>query len=164
LGAAAHGAREVEQRAHLRASGEDERAQGRQLLLPRVDGVLQPLDVVGRDGGLRLAIRDAGLGVGELRAEGEEVLLHLAEERVHLRVLPAAADESEAGVQLVHRAVALHAQAVLADARAVAESRLALVARLRVDLHGAPNGRATTLAGAPATSTALPGSERVRWR
>jgi hypothetical protein len=52
--------------------------------------------VLGRDRSLGLPTADPGLRIGELGAEGEEVLLDLGEEGVQPRVLAMAADDTEA--------------------------------------------------------------------
>ena len=118
-----------------RASGQDEGGQGGQAGLRLVDGAFEAAGLGRAHGGLGLAAGKAGRGVGELRAEGEEVALDLAEEPAE----PAVGfylHHAQKRVQLVHVAIGGDPQVVLGHAGAAEEAGGAVVARLRVDLHG----------------------------
>ena len=148
----------MQERALRRPPGQEEGLQGRKGGLALVDGLLQGLDVARGEGRLVLAAADACLGIRELRAQREEVLLHRVEEIDVAVGRGVGARHPQGGVELVHLAVGGHARVVLAHARAVDESRLARVARLRVDLHPArsvpqsprgDNGRRSAFEGEP---------------
>ena len=139
LGAAAHGARQV-QRSRLRhPAGQDELLQRRQLWLVAVDRRLE-------DGDLRWANRWPPQRLRELfrvrrrelRADREQVSLHglqhVAAEAP--RVLGERA--ADAGVELVHLAVRVHSEVGLGHAAAAEQTRVAAIASLCVDLHPLP--------------------------
>ena len=75
LGAAADRPRDVQRGAGRRAAGEDEPPQRRQLRLERVDPAFEPGDVLVRDRCLRHAAGDPMRGIGEPRAEREQIAL-----------------------------------------------------------------------------------------
>jgi hypothetical protein len=144
LGAAADGAGVVEVGGDGVAAGEDEAAEGLQLLVEAVDPRLE-----GGDGGVvdagadGLALRDALLDVGggELAADVEEGGLDGGEPASEVVVLDGGGDDAEDGVELVDGAVGLEAGVVLGDARSAEEAGLAGVTGAGVDLRvaqGAP--------------------------
>ena len=72
-------------------------------------------------------------------ARFRQALLGEGEQQVERRVGQADPREADRGRGLVEHAVRLHARGVLADPRAVAERRLAAVARTRPDTaHASP--------------------------
>ena len=145
LGAAAHGARLVQERGHGAATREDERLERLQVFLAAIDALLERCD-------LRIADHQhAGvLGAGrgrELAAEIEELVLQSHEDAFELarrvargtrragreHLLVEGPREPEDRVQLVDRPERLDARRVLRDLRAADEMRRALVAGAGVD-------------------------------
>ncbi len=118
LGAAADGAGQMQGGRGRRTARQDERGQGRERLVERVDLPLQPLDLAGDDaqGGRGVA----GLfGRGEIGAQVEEVVLDARQQRVEGRIAGGLkADEAEDGVELVDLAIGGDPGAGLADALA----------------------------------------------
>src|SRR5207249_9013847 len=108
LCAAADDACDVELRRGERAAGEDESLQRRELLLHRVDAVLELLDA--RELHAGEARRAGG---GEVRADLEQVRLRGGELRVDRRLGPACARHTDERVQLVDRAVGFDARVAL---------------------------------------------------
>jgi hypothetical protein len=130
FGAATNGARNVEARRRLRAAGQDEAPQRRQSL---VELVAEPLELV--NGVLRnpqtLAFAKRH---GEVRSDVEELVLDRLQPRTKpLRKIGRGEHEPDVRVQLVDRAVRADPGIQLRDAAEVAEGRLALVTRARVD-------------------------------
>jgi A/G-specific adenine glycosylase len=118
-----------------RATGENELAKRRQLLFEAIDQSLEPFDVRVAERRFRRAGRHGVRGIGQLRAESEQVALDVDERFVEVRVESCGADEPEPGIQLVDLAVRVHTRIVLAHARAAEKRRVAAVARSRVDFH-----------------------------
>jgi hypothetical protein len=118
------------------------------------------------------------LGIRELRAQREQVLLHVVEQRAHGRIGTVGAGEAQDGVELVHLAVGGDAQVVFGHARAVDEAGLSRVAALGVDLHvpgilsrpGSKRTRRPSCSGAPPAAEGItyrgsePGAPRERQR
>ena len=75
-------------------------------------------------------------GIGELRAEREQVLLETHELGIDFGVGARRAGQAQEGVRLVDLAVRVNARLTLPDARAVEERSVAGIARARVDFHG----------------------------
>ncbi len=139
LGATTDGARLMEEGGDRTAARQDERLQRLEVLLALVDRPLEDLHllVADADHAVPLGIRRRG----ELAAEVEELVLHLAENRVEARGdrrfrrrVVERAHDAEDRVQLVDGAVALDPRVVLGDTLAADEMRLALVAGPCVDL------------------------------
>ena len=123
-------------RARGTAARQDEPAQRRQLRLVPIDQLLEPRHIVVPKRGLRDAGGDLFTGIGELRAEREQVALETHELGVDFGVGARRAGQTEEGVRLVDLAVRVDPRLALPDARAVEERRVAGVARARVDFHG----------------------------
>ena len=79
LGPSADGPRQVELGGGRPASGQDELRQRRQLGLQGVDGLSEPRDVLVAD---RLWNGPRGFGIGQRRADGEELVLELGRQGV----------------------------------------------------------------------------------
>ena len=75
-------------------------------------------------------------GIGQPRAEREQVALQRHAHLVEILRQAGGAHHAEARLQLVDVAVGDHARIGLADPRAVEQAGVARVAGLRVDLHG----------------------------
>src|SRR3989449_596190 len=143
LGAAAHGARLVEEPVDPAATRQDERLERRQIFLTPIHEGLELLHLAFADS--EHALVD---GVGrrrQLAAEVEELVLDLSQDFVEPAVPFALGEplgvedphEPDDGVQLVDRAVGDDARRVLRDALAADQGGLALVAGARVDARDA---------------------------
>ena len=97
--------------------------------------MFEPGDVVATDRGLDDAIADAVGGIGEPRAEREQVALNLLEHRLHVGIHTRGADAAEPRVELVDVAVGVDARIRLDHARAVEQAGLAAIAGPGVDFH-----------------------------
>ena len=136
LRAPAHRARDVQRGASVRATGQNEPAQRRQLGLQAIDQALQPSDVAVGERRLDDALRDPLTRIRQLRAEREQVLLNANERLVEIGIQAGGARQAEPRIQLVDITVCVDAAVGLADAGAVEQRRFAGVAGAGVDFHG----------------------------
>ncbi len=135
FGASADGSGEVQSRGGGRASRQNKAGKGGQRRLERVDPLFEARRERAADS---LVIGAGGVGVGERRAECEEVGLDRAEDRVDFVVDVFGPGQSEPGVQFVDGAVGIDPRVVLQDATAAEEPGGAVVAGFRVDLQSSP--------------------------
>ena len=113
-----------------RAAGQDERGQRRELALHGVDGRSSCFDARRVDAGKAARARRR-----EMRADLEEIDLHLMQDRVDVRRDGVVRATPRKRAQLVDGPVGLDARVVLRDARSAEERGLAVVAGAGVDLH-----------------------------
>ncbi len=133
LGPSANGSCKVELRGGRGAAREDERGQPGELRLHAVNLPLERGDMIGGDRRLKSAVR---IGVGEGRADDEQLVLNPRQERVDLGVERLAAHDAERGVELVNGAEGLDPQVVLSHTAAAEQAGGAVVAGLGVDGQG----------------------------
>src|SRR5258708_4452734 len=111
------------------AAGQDDLLERRQIGVPGFDRRLEARDLLVAD---HRVARDA-----DLAAEIEEIVLHVIQQLGHLGRQLLCGEHAERAIQLVQVAERAHAQAVLRDARAVAQAGLAAIAGARRDLRQA---------------------------
>src|SRR4051812_16196006 len=137
FGATADGSRNVKRRGLCRTAGHDERLQRFEIGVAFVDRVLELRDASFVQ--IRLLEMLAHLHqirCCEERADREQIRLDWSEYAVETRQLFDGDCHSDGGVQLIDVTVCLDARMALRDAPASEESRVAVVAGLRIDLHG----------------------------
>jgi A/G-specific adenine glycosylase len=148
----------MKQAAGARAACEDEPAQRRDRAFERIDPSFQTGHVRFVQQGLLHARGNVMAGIRHHGADGEQVLLQVLQQAVDLGIDTFGACESEPGVQFIDVAVRVHARVGLADASAIEEACLALVAGLRIDLQ-----RHTIIVAGVKKSLPLPAPARRQW-
>src|SRR5262249_36626221 len=109
--------------------------QRRQRVLESIDQLLESRDVEVGDYRLLHARRQLLAGIGQLRAEREQVALDRDQLGADRRIERRGAHQAQPRVQLVDLAVRLGPGVVLARPGTVEERRLARIAGSRVDFH-----------------------------
>ena len=109
--------------------------QRRDLGIEHVDPPFQPRHAEVVDDDLLDALRDLVRGIGQARAEREQVALQREAHLVEIGRQRGGAGHADAGLQLVDVAIRHHARIGLGHAGAVEQAGLARIAGLGVDLH-----------------------------
>ena len=137
LGAAAHGSREMEQRACAIAARKNEPAEWRKFGFQPINPFLEALHIGVGDRDLRDTLGNFLRGVRQPRADRKQILLQLLEESGNIaRELTLCAHRAKTRVQLVDIAVRRYARIRLRDARAAEQRCAAAITGARINLHG----------------------------
>ena len=139
LGSSANRAREVQCRSRFGSAGENEPAKRRQRRLEGIDPAFEPCDRGGANRGFRDAFRNLPAGIGQARAEGEQIALNLDENLHDIGLIrQARTRKPDPGAHLVDVAVGRDSRVGLRHARAVEQTGFAAVAGPGVDFHRLP--------------------------
>jgi hypothetical protein len=126
----------VQRRTRGTPARQNETPERRQLGFEPIDQLLEPRHIVVAKHGFRDPGGELFAGIGQLRAEREQIALEVNQLGLDLRVGAGRTRQTDAGIQLVHFAVCVNARVVFFNARAVKERCFTAVAGACVDLQG----------------------------